>query len=78
MEDWLYEHQTTLTPSSVREAAKDVGGIADFNGGYAKALEEVKADARWAACSASARRRHSFSTDASFRPAAFRPHTSTR
>lgn len=46
MEDWLYEHQTTLTPSSVREAAKDVGGIADFNGGYAKALEEVKADAR--------------------------------
>ena len=46
MEDWLYDHQTTLTPSMVREAAKDVGGIADFNGGYAKALEEVKADAR--------------------------------
>jgi uncharacterized membrane protein/protein-disulfide isomerase len=46
MEDWLYEHQTTLTPSSVREAAKDIGGIADFNGGYAKALEDVKADAR--------------------------------
>lgn len=46
MEDWLYEHQTTLTPSGVREAARDVGGIADFNGGYAKALEEVKADAR--------------------------------
>jgi uncharacterized membrane protein/predicted DsbA family dithiol-disulfide isomerase len=46
MEDWLYEHQTTLTPSNVREAAKDIGGIADFNGGYAKALEEVRADAR--------------------------------
>jgi uncharacterized membrane protein/protein-disulfide isomerase len=46
MEDWLYEHQTSLTPSSVREAAKDIGGIADFNGGYAKALEDVKADAR--------------------------------
>jgi uncharacterized membrane protein/predicted DsbA family dithiol-disulfide isomerase len=46
MEDWLYEHQMTLTPSAVREAAKDVGGIADFNGGYAKALEEVKADAK--------------------------------
>ena len=46
MEDWLYEHQTTLTPSMVRDAAKDVGGIADFNGWYAKALEEVKADAR--------------------------------
>ncbi|MEP6592597.1 MAG: hypothetical protein ABJC51_02845, partial [Acidobacteriota bacterium] len=46
MEDWLYENQITLTPSSVREAAKSVGGIADFNGGYAKALEEVKEDAR--------------------------------
>jgi uncharacterized membrane protein/protein-disulfide isomerase len=46
MEDWLYDHQTELTPSMVRDAAKDVGGIADFNGGYAKALEEVKADAR--------------------------------
>jgi uncharacterized membrane protein/thiol-disulfide isomerase/thioredoxin len=46
MEDWLYEHQNTLTPSSVREAAKDIGGIADFNGGYAKALEEVTADAK--------------------------------
>lgn len=46
MEDWLYNNQTTLTPSSVREAAKDIGGIDDFNGGYAKALEEVKADAR--------------------------------
>jgi protein-disulfide isomerase len=30
----------------VREAAKDIGGIADFNGGYAKALEEVREDAR--------------------------------
>jgi uncharacterized membrane protein/thiol-disulfide isomerase/thioredoxin len=46
MEDWLYENQTTLTPSSVRTAAKDIGGIDDFNGGYAKALEEVKADAK--------------------------------
>lgn len=46
MEDWLYENQITLTPSSVREGAKTVGGIADFNGGYAKALEEVKEDAR--------------------------------
>jgi uncharacterized membrane protein/predicted DsbA family dithiol-disulfide isomerase len=45
MEDWLYDNQTTLTPSLVREAAKTVGGIADFNAGYAHALEEVKADA---------------------------------
>lgn len=46
MQDWLYEHQTTLTPASVREGARRVGGIDDFNGGYAKALEEVRADAQ--------------------------------
>ncbi len=46
MQDWLYEHQASLTPATVREAAKDIGGVADFNGGYAKALEEVRADAR--------------------------------
>jgi uncharacterized membrane protein/protein-disulfide isomerase len=45
MEDWLYSNQATLTPSIVRETAKSIGGIADFNGGYAHALEEVKADA---------------------------------
>jgi protein-disulfide isomerase len=46
MEDWLFQNQTTLTPSIVREAAKDIGGIQDFNGGYAQALEEVRADAK--------------------------------
>jgi uncharacterized membrane protein/protein-disulfide isomerase len=45
MDHWLFENQTTLTPSAVREAAKTIGGIADFNGGYARALEEVKGDA---------------------------------
>lgn len=45
MEDWLYDNQTTLTPSLVREAARTIGGIADFNAGYAHALEEVRADA---------------------------------
>ena len=45
MTDWLYANQTSLTAASVREAARSVGGVADFNGGYARALEEVKADA---------------------------------
>ena len=45
MDAWLFDHQDTLTPSAVRQAGKDVGGIADFNGGYAEALKEVKADA---------------------------------
>jgi protein-disulfide isomerase len=45
MDDWLFANQATLTPSLVREAAKTVGGIDDFNGGYVKALETVTADA---------------------------------
>jgi protein-disulfide isomerase len=44
MTDWLYDNQPTLTPASVREAARSVGGIADFNAGYARALDEVKTD----------------------------------
>ena len=45
MEEWLFANQQQLTPSGVRVAAKDVGGIADFNGSYADALKEVTADA---------------------------------
>ncbi len=45
MTDWLFDHQETLTPSGVRAAAHDVGGVADFNGAYAEALKEVRADA---------------------------------
>jgi protein-disulfide isomerase len=44
MTDWLYENQTTLTPATVRQAARSIGGIEDFNGGYARALDEVKTD----------------------------------
>ena len=45
MTDWLFDNQDTLTPSGVRVAAHDIGGVADFNAGYADALKEVKADA---------------------------------
>ena len=45
MEDWLFDNQDHADAVEVREAAQDVGGIADFDGAYAKALEEVKADA---------------------------------
>ena len=45
MTDWLFANQDTLTPSGVRVAAHDVGAVPDFNGGYADALKEVKADA---------------------------------
>src|SRR5437588_5020492 len=31
MEEWLYTHQPAMTPASVREAARDVGGVNDFD-----------------------------------------------
>jgi uncharacterized membrane protein/protein-disulfide isomerase len=45
MTDWLFNNQEKLTPSGVRSAAHDIGGIPDFNGAYANALKEVRADA---------------------------------
>jgi uncharacterized membrane protein/protein-disulfide isomerase len=42
LNDWLFMHQQELSPSTVREAAKDVAGIADFNADYANAIAEVK------------------------------------
>jgi protein-disulfide isomerase/uncharacterized membrane protein len=45
MNDWLFTNQATLTPSSVRQAAREVGGIEDFDAQYARALQQVKTDA---------------------------------
>ena len=47
LEAWLFANQgpPLLTPSQVRRAAADVGGIADFDAQYPAALTEVKADA---------------------------------
>jgi len=45
MTDWLFDNQEKLTPSGVRTAAHDIGGIPDFNGAYADALKEVRTDA---------------------------------
>lgn len=44
LESWLFGNQATLTPASVRTAARDIGGITDFDARYQKALEAVKAD----------------------------------
>jgi uncharacterized membrane protein/protein-disulfide isomerase len=44
MEDWLYANHATLTPASVRQAARDIGGVPDFDAKYATVLEEVKGD----------------------------------
>jgi uncharacterized membrane protein/protein-disulfide isomerase len=42
---WFFANQETLSPATVREAAKTVGGITDFDAQYAKAIQEVKTDA---------------------------------
>jgi uncharacterized membrane protein/protein-disulfide isomerase len=44
MEDWLYTNHATLTPAAVRQAAKDVGGVLDFDAQYATVLDQVKSD----------------------------------
>jgi protein-disulfide isomerase len=44
LEDWLFSNQTTLTPMGVKVAARDIGGVTDFDAQYPRALEQVKAD----------------------------------
>lgn len=44
MEEWLFENQTSLSPQSVREAARDVAGVETFDDDYQATLELVKSD----------------------------------
>jgi protein-disulfide isomerase len=44
MEEWLFANQPTLTPASVRQAARDVGGVADMDARYAATLGLVRGD----------------------------------
>jgi uncharacterized membrane protein/protein-disulfide isomerase len=44
MEEWLFNNQPSLTPPVVRQAARDVGQIPDFDAKYAFTLELVKGD----------------------------------
>ena len=44
MEEWLYAHQPAMTPPSVRQAARDIAQIADFDAKYASTLSLVKGD----------------------------------
>jgi uncharacterized membrane protein/protein-disulfide isomerase len=43
--DWFFMHQDELSPATVRSAAKDVGGITDFDAEYPRAIQEVKTEA---------------------------------
>jgi protein-disulfide isomerase len=44
MEEWLYTHQPAMTPPSVRQAARDIGQIADFDVKYQSVLSQIKGD----------------------------------
>jgi len=44
MEEWLFSHQPTLTPASVREAARSVAGVTDFDQAYPQMLAQVRTD----------------------------------
>jgi uncharacterized membrane protein/protein-disulfide isomerase len=44
MEEWLYAHQPAMTPPSVRQAARDIAQIPDFEAKYPSTLALVKSD----------------------------------
>lgn len=44
MEDWLYTHQPEMNADTVKKAAREVGGVTDFDEKYASTLESVKSD----------------------------------
>ena len=44
MGEWLYMNQGGMTPATVRQAARDVGQVTDFDAKYAATLDLVKAD----------------------------------
>lgn len=47
LEAWIFSHQgpPLLTPDQVKDAARTIGGITDFDAQYARAKEEIKTDA---------------------------------
>ena len=44
LEDWLFANQPSLTPEVVKTAAREVGGVTDFDAQYPAQLEDVRAD----------------------------------
>jgi protein-disulfide isomerase len=44
MDEWLYANYQILTPAGVRQAAADVGGVADFDAQYKSLINTIKGD----------------------------------
>ena len=49
LEEYFYGHQAMMSPVTVREAARTIGGVTDFDEGYARAIDGIKADVGLAA-----------------------------
>ncbi len=44
MEEWIFANQSQMTPDLIKQGARSVGGIPDFDAQYTKTLELVKSD----------------------------------
>ena len=44
MRDWLYTHQSTMSPATVKEAAESILGIKDFAAEYERTLPGIRED----------------------------------
>jgi protein-disulfide isomerase len=44
LERWLFANQADLTPETVEDGAREIGGVTDFRERYGDTLEAVKAD----------------------------------
>jgi uncharacterized membrane protein/protein-disulfide isomerase len=44
MESWFFTHQPEMTPPAVRQAARDIGQVTDFDAQYASTIALVKND----------------------------------
>jgi uncharacterized membrane protein/protein-disulfide isomerase len=44
LEDWIFANQPTLNADALKQAARTVGGVTDFEGKYAQVMTQVKAD----------------------------------
>ena len=44
LEVWFFDRQATLSPSSVQTAARDVGGVEDFEAEYPATLDQIRED----------------------------------
>jgi uncharacterized membrane protein/protein-disulfide isomerase len=45
LEAWIFANQATLTLDGLKQAVRDVGGVADYDAQYARVLNDVRTDA---------------------------------